>query len=64
MKGKEKANRTHLEIGKIVRKAIAEAGGTMPGLAYTREEYPGATTRRAETHRTETASVTVCHSGW
>ncbi len=28
--GKEKANQTHFEIGKIVRKAIEEAGGTMP----------------------------------
>lgn len=28
--GKEKANRAHHDIGKIVRKAIAEAGGTMP----------------------------------
>jgi DNA-damage-inducible protein D len=30
VKGKEKANDTQMEIGKIVRKAIAEAGGTMP----------------------------------
>ncbi|GAC1360637.1 MAG: DNA damage-inducible protein D [Ktedonobacteraceae bacterium] len=30
IKGQEKANQTHFEIGKIVRKAIEEAGGTMP----------------------------------
>lgn len=30
VKGKEKANDTHMQIGKIVRKAIVEAGGTMP----------------------------------
>lgn len=30
VQGKTEANQTHLEIGKIVRKAIAEAGGTMP----------------------------------
>ncbi len=30
VKGKMAANQTHLEIGKIVRKAISEAGGTMP----------------------------------
>jgi DNA-damage-inducible protein D len=30
IKGKENANQTHFEIGKIVRKAIEEAGGTMP----------------------------------
>ena len=28
--GKAQANQTHLEVGKIVRKAIAEVGGTMP----------------------------------
>jgi DNA-damage-inducible protein D len=30
IQGKDEANQAHLEIGKIVRKAIAEAGGTMP----------------------------------
>jgi hypothetical protein len=30
VQGKDLANQTHLEIGKIVRRAIAEAGGTMP----------------------------------
>jgi DNA-damage-inducible protein D len=30
IQGKDIANQTHLEIGKIVRRAIAEAGGTMP----------------------------------
>ncbi|OQY39203.1 MAG: DNA damage-inducible protein D [Candidatus Cloacimonetes bacterium 4572_65] len=30
IKGKDKANRTHLEVGEKVRKAIAEIGGTMP----------------------------------
>lgn len=30
IQGKDEANQTHLEIGKIVRKAIEEAGGTMP----------------------------------
>lgn len=30
IRGKDKANQTHLEVGKIVRKAIIEAGGTMP----------------------------------
>ena len=28
--GKAQANQTHMEVGKIVRKAIAEVGGTMP----------------------------------
>jgi len=28
--GKEEANRAHHQIGRIVRKAIQEAGGTMP----------------------------------
>lgn len=30
IQGKEKANQTHYKVGKIVRKAITEAGGTMP----------------------------------
>lgn len=30
IKGKDKANRTHFEIGKKVRKTIEEIGGTMP----------------------------------
>lgn len=30
IKGKDKANKTHFEIGKKVRKAIEEIGGTMP----------------------------------
>jgi len=30
IKGKEKANRTHFDIGKKVRKTIEEIGGTMP----------------------------------
>jgi len=30
IKGKQKANQTHLEIGKKVRKTIEEIGGTMP----------------------------------
>ena len=30
MKGKQKANQTHFEIGKKVRKTIEEIGGTMP----------------------------------
>jgi DNA-damage-inducible protein D len=30
IQGKAEANQAHLEIGKIVRKAIEEAGGTMP----------------------------------
>ena len=30
VKGKDKANVTHYQVGKIVRKAIEEAGGTMP----------------------------------
>jgi DNA-damage-inducible protein D len=29
-KGKEKANRTHREVGAKIRKTIAELGGTMP----------------------------------
>jgi len=36
IKGKEKANRTHREVGAKVRKTIAELGGTMP------EELPAA----------------------
>ena len=30
IKGEDKANKTHYKVGKIVRKAIKEAGGTMP----------------------------------
>jgi DNA-damage-inducible protein D len=30
IKGKQKANQTHFEVGKKVRKTIAELGGTMP----------------------------------
>ena len=30
IKGKKEANKTHLEIGQKVRKAIEEIGGTMP----------------------------------
>ena len=30
MKGKSKANRTHYEVGKKVRKTIQELGGAMP----------------------------------
>ncbi len=30
IKGKQKANRTHFEVGKKVRKTIQEIGGTMP----------------------------------
>ena len=30
IQGSDAANQTHFEIGQIVRKAIAEAGGTMP----------------------------------
>jgi DNA-damage-inducible protein D len=36
IKGKEKANRTHREVGAKIRKTIAELGGTMP------EELPAA----------------------
>lgn len=38
IQGKEKANQTHLQIGKIVRRAIAEAGGTMPENLPTPEK--------------------------
>jgi DNA-damage-inducible protein D len=30
IKGKQKANQTHYEVGKKVRKTIKELGGTMP----------------------------------
>jgi DNA-damage-inducible protein D len=30
IKGKQKANQTHYEVGKKVRKTIQELGGTMP----------------------------------
>jgi DNA-damage-inducible protein D len=30
IKGKQKANQTHFEVGKKVRKTILELGGTMP----------------------------------
>ena len=30
IKGKQKANQTHLEVGKKVRQTIKELGGTMP----------------------------------
>jgi len=30
IKGKEKANKTHLEVGQKVRQTIQELGGTMP----------------------------------
>src|SRR5579863_1523338 len=38
IKGKEKANQAHHTRGKIVRKAIAEAGGTMPESLPTPEK--------------------------
>jgi DNA-damage-inducible protein D len=38
IQGKDKANQTHLEIGQIVRRAIAEAGGTMPEHLPTPEK--------------------------
>lgn len=30
IKGKNEANKTHMEVGKKVRQTIAELGGTMP----------------------------------
>jgi DNA-damage-inducible protein D len=38
IQGKDQANQTHLEIGNIVRKAIAEAGGMMPEHLPTPEK--------------------------
>jgi len=38
IQGKDEANQAHLEIGKIVRKAIEEAGGTMPEHLPTPEK--------------------------
>ena len=35
---KEKANQAHRDVGRIVRKAIAEAGGTMPENLPTPEK--------------------------
>jgi len=37
IKGKQKANKTHFEIGKKVRKTIEEIGGTMPEKLPTEE---------------------------
>ena len=38
IKGKEKANRTHYEVGRKVRQTIAELGGTMPENLPTPEK--------------------------
>ncbi len=38
IQGKDEANQAHLKIGKIVRKAIEEAGGTMPENLPTPEK--------------------------
>jgi DNA-damage-inducible protein D len=38
IRGKEKANQTHFEVGKKVRKTIKELGGTMPEDLATPEE--------------------------
>ena len=37
IKGKEKANQTHFEVGKKVRQTIQELGGTMPEDMSTEE---------------------------
>ncbi len=37
IKGKQKANQTHFEVGKKVRKAIQDIGGTMPEHLPTAE---------------------------
>lgn len=37
IKGKDKANQTHLEVGKKVRQTIKEIGGTMPENLPTEE---------------------------
>jgi len=37
IKGKEKANKTHLEVGKKVRQTIQELGGKMPENLPTEE---------------------------
>ncbi len=47
IRGKDQANQTHLEIGTIVRKAISEAGGTMP------EDLPTPTKSIQELQREE-----------
>lgn len=38
IKGKDNANNTHYEVGKIVRKTIKELGGTMPEELPTPEK--------------------------
>jgi len=37
IQGKQKANRTHFEVGKKVRQTIKEIGGTMPENLPTKE---------------------------
>lgn len=49
IKGKQKANRTHFEVGKKVRQTIVELGGTMP------EELPfEESIKKVEPHRQKT----------
>ena len=38
VRGKQRANKTHLEVGQKVRKTIKELGGTMPELLPTPEQ--------------------------
>ena len=48
IKGKQKANKTHFEVGKKVRQTIEEIGGTMPENLPTEESIKklDATTRK------------------
>ena len=38
VRGKQRANKTHFEVGQTVRKTIKELGGTMPELLPTPEQ--------------------------
>jgi len=46
IKGKEKANRTHREVGAKVRQTIKELGGTMPEYLPVAEDIKKLKTKR------------------
>ena len=48
IKGKQKANRTHFEVGKKVRQTIEEIGGTMPENLPTEESIKKLETKTAK----------------
>ena len=56
IKGKTKANQTHYEVGKIVRKTIEELGGTMPEDLPVADSIKSLERKEKSTSRGKTAS--------